>query len=75
MEQIFCLHLTGIAKIVNTDTHLRRALKGAVQGLAALSVLTFADLAGFGRFSSAFQGFAYLVALVLGLPAIYLRVA
>ena len=34
-----------------------------------------AVLAGFGRFSSVFKGFAHLMALAPGLPGDYLRVA
>lgn len=53
----------------------RQAIKATIQAVALLAVLPFALLAGFGRFSPAFQTFAHLIALVPGLPGDYVRVA
>jgi len=55
--------------------HIRRTPKAVIQGLALLIVLPFATLAGFGRLSSAFQGFGQLFSLVPGLLGDYIRVA
>lgn len=57
------------------DIHLRQAVKALVQGITLLIAVPFAALAGFGRFSAPFLGFAQLMALVPGLPGDYLRVS
>jgi acetyltransferase-like isoleucine patch superfamily enzyme len=62
-------------KLERIVTLLRQALKAALQGLTLVAVLPFAALAGFGRFSSVFQGFAQLAALMPGLLGDYLRVS
>jgi virginiamycin A acetyltransferase len=55
--------------------HLRKAIKVAAQGLSLLVALPFAAVAGFGRFSHSFHGFAQFLALVPGLIGDYVRVA
>jgi virginiamycin A acetyltransferase len=54
---------------------MKHSIKLIVQGLTLLLVMPFAAIAGFGRFTSAFQAFGQLVSLVPALPGDYLRVS
>ncbi len=54
---------------------VKRMLKRMVWGVAALTTLPAAALAGFGKFSVGFEFFAHVLALAPGLPGSYLRVA
>lgn len=54
---------------------MKNIIKPIVQGLTLLLTLPFAAIAGFGRFTGAFQTCGQLVSLVPGLPGDYLRVS
>lgn len=51
------------------------AIKRIVRVIALIAAFPCALLAGFGRFESAFEFFAHIVAFAPGLPGSYLRVA
>jgi acetyltransferase-like isoleucine patch superfamily enzyme len=54
---------------------MKRALKGAANGLAVLLMLVPAACSGFGRVAGIFSFFAQWVSLFPGLPGNYLRIA
>jgi virginiamycin A acetyltransferase len=54
---------------------MKNSIKLIVQGLTLLLTMPFAAVAGFGRFTHAFQAFGQLVSLAPGLPGDYLRVS